>query len=109
MSIYRSKQFCKEDGDDIRKERSVIFLDIDGVLQPTRNERRFRHHMEETAQFLREKYDDEIYLSLDRYDVAAVYYDWDLAAVGILKKLIEETCSEVIVHSLGYMVNRSNS
>ncbi|MCC2847423.1 MULTISPECIES: HAD domain-containing protein [Clostridium] len=99
MSIYRSKQFCKEDGDDIRKERSVIFLDIDGVLQPTRNERRFRHHMEETAQFLREKYDDEIYLSLDRYDVAAVYYDWDLAAVGILKKLIEETCSEVIVHS----------
>ncbi|MCR0262510.1 HAD domain-containing protein [[Clostridium] innocuum] len=99
MSIYRSKQFCKEDGYDISEKRRVIFLDIDGVLQPTRNERRFRHRMEETAQSLCEKYDDEIYLSLNRYDVAAVYYDWDLAAVGILKKLIEETCSEVVVHS----------
>ncbi|MCR0336007.1 HAD domain-containing protein [[Clostridium] innocuum] len=99
MSIYRSEQFCKEDGNDIQKKRSVIFLDIDGVLQPTRNERRFQHRLKETARFLREKYDDEIYLTLDRYDVAAVYYDWDLAAVGTLKKLIEETCSEIVIHS----------
>ena len=57
--------------------RRVIFLDIDGVLQPPSRQTRFKHDLEELRRSLAERFDDETYLSMDKYDLGAVYHDWD--------------------------------
>ncbi len=80
-------------------ERKVIFLDIDGVMQPCCNENRFRHDIRQTQKDVAEKMGDEGYLKLDRYDVAAVYYDWDAKAVENLKKLINDCDADVVISS----------
>ena len=82
-----------------RSERRVIFLDIDGVLQPGVNESRFKHDMDALKEELARKYHEPAYLELDKYDVAAVYYDWDAEAVSRLKHLIEETKAEIVLSS----------
>ena len=62
----------------------MIFLDIDGVLQPYDNTERFKHDLKETVEEVSKKFDDKIYFTMDPYDVAAVYYDWDDKAVRLL-------------------------
>ena len=61
----------------IKKLRKVIFLDIDGVLQPGGRQNRFDHAMEKLREDLVVKYNNNIYLEIDRYDLGAVYHDWD--------------------------------
>ena len=77
----------------------IIFLDIDGVLQPYDNDERFEHNLEETVKEVAEKYHDEIYAAMDPYDVAAVYYDWDDNAVGLLKACLDETNAKIVISS----------
>lgn len=76
-----------------------LFLDIDGVLQPYNANNRFEHNMKETIKYLVEKYNTDIYETMDIYDVCAAYYDWDDVAIGILKKIIKESNCKIIVHS----------
>ena len=52
--------------------RTVIFLDIDGVLQPPSSQRRFKHDLEELRRSLADRFADEIYLGMDKYDLGAV-------------------------------------
>ena len=94
MSYGRSVFF-----EEMRKKRKVIFLDIDGVLQPCSNQYRFDHDMYQTRQDMAEKFQDDRYLELDRYDVAAVCYDWDEKAVGCLKELIFHSKAEIVISS----------
>lgn len=94
MSYGRSIFF-----EEMRKKRKVIFLDIDGVLQPCSNQYRFDHDMYQTRQDMAEKFQDDRYLELDRYDVAAVCYDWDEKAVGYLKDLIFHSKAEIVISS----------
>ena len=54
----------------------MIFLDIDGVLQPLSNQKRFDHD-----------------------DIAAVFYDWKPDAVKNLKSLCEKTQAEFVISS----------
>lgn len=82
-----------------RNNRRVIFLDIDGVLQPTCNQYRFKHDMVALQKELASEYDDSGYLELDKYDVAAVYYDWDKRAVDELKKLLDDTGADIVLSS----------
>ena len=82
-----------------RDGRKVIFLDIDGVLQPGSWQYRFEHDLEELRRNLAEKYQDDEYLLVDRYDIGAVTYDWYPDAVANLKTLIERTGAEIVVSS----------
>ena len=77
----------------------IIFLDIDGVLQPFENEDRFNHDLNETVELIKKRYNNDIYGKMDPYDVCAVYYDWDINAVRLLKECIQETGAEIAVSS----------
>ena len=77
----------------------VIFLDIDGVLQPHGRQNRFRHDLEELKQELARQYNNDEYLEMDQYDLGAVYYDWDKEAVERLRQLCLKTSAEIVISS----------
>lgn len=77
----------------------IIFLDIDGVLQPFCNQKRFKHDLDELKQVCAADYDDQAYLDIYRYDLGAVYYDWDTSAVARLKRLCETTKAKIVISS----------
>jgi hypothetical protein len=79
--------------------KKVVFLDIDGVLQPLRSQDRFRHDLKELGKQLAEKFQNDEYLEMDRYDLGAVYYDWDKEAVERLRKLCTDFDAEIIITS----------
>ena len=58
------------------EERTVIFLDIDGVLQPCLSQKRFDHDLSETREMVARETGNSKYLQLDKYDVGAGSYDW---------------------------------
>ncbi len=78
--------------------RKVIFLDIDGVLQPLSSEKRFDHDLDK----LQEKFAKEVnpeYAKMDKYDIGAVYYDWHPEAVQNLKDLIKAAGADIVISS----------
>jgi hypothetical protein len=81
------------------KLRRVIFLDIDGVLQRDENRERFNNDLFKLREELAAKYKNDDYLKWDRYDLGAVYYDWDVKAVERLKKLCIEVPAEIVLSS----------
>lgn len=83
----------------MEKLRKVIFLDIDGVLQPLSANERFKHNLKELRKELAKNFNNERYLELNEYDLGAVYYDWDQKAIANLKKLISETNAEIVISS----------
>lgn len=83
----------------LNKKRKVIFLDIDGVLQPLNAKNRFRNNLDKLREDLAKKYNKDNYLKYDMYDLGAIYYDWNKEAVSCLKKLLEETSAELVISS----------
>jgi hypothetical protein len=79
--------------------RTVVFLDIDGVIQPLSNNRRFKHDLEKLREELAVKYNNDEYLEMDRYDLGAVYYDWNEKAVERLRKLCVDFSAEIVITS----------
>lgn len=79
--------------------RAVIFLDIDGVIQPLGGQRRFRHDLEKLREDLAARYKNDEYLEMDKYDLGAVYYDWDLDAVERLRSLCVEADAKIVISS----------
>ena len=77
---------------------NVIFLDIDGVLQPLDSHERSKHDIVELQERLSTEC-DEGYRDLSRYDIAAVYYDWDQEAVANLKALCDQTPAKIVISS----------
>jgi hypothetical protein len=82
-----------------KKGRRVIFLDIDGVLQPHGKQDRFDHSLEQLRKDLAAKYNNDEYLQMDMYDLGAVYYDWDKDAVERLRKLCVDVPAEIVISS----------
>ena len=78
--------------------RKVIFLDIDGVLQPGWLQNRFKHDLEVLKKELSCKYGAE-YQKLDIFDLGAVYYDWSKNAVNFLRKLCDGTGAKIVISS----------
>ena len=86
----------------------VIFLDIDGVLQPLGRQTRFEHMNEvpELCKKLNRTLDNgfdyvayvEEYRS-NAYDVAAVYFDWDKPSVERLRHILESTGAKIVLSS----------
>lgn len=83
----------------MKKYRRVIFLDIDGVLQPDSNRDRFNHNLIQLRQEIAEKYNDENYMMLDEWDIGAVYYDWSEKAVENLRSLLNIENIEIVISS----------
>ena len=79
--------------------RLVIFLDIDGVLQPPSRQTRFKHDLEELRRSLADRFDDATYLSIDKYDLGAVYHDWDSEAVERLRTLCSDFGAHIVISS----------
>ena len=79
--------------------RTVIFLDIDGVLQPPSQQKRFKHDLEELRRSLADRFDDEFYLGMDKYDLGAVCFDWDSEAVERLRSLCEDFGAGIVISS----------
>ena len=83
----------------VKKTRQVIFLDIDGVLQPYGRQDRFKHDLEQLKKDLASKYNNDEYLEMDKYDLGAVWYDWDKEAVKRLRKLCIDVPAEIVISS----------
>lgn len=81
------------------KNRQIIFLDIDGVLQPYGRQDRFEHDLEQLRKDLAAKYNNDEYLQMDKYDLGAVYYDWDKKAVERLRKICIDVPAEIVISS----------
>ena len=86
--------------------RKIVFLDIDGVLQPGYSEKRFdvigrkdgKGGMPEVYEYL-EYYFKIDYRKYNQYDVAAVYSDWDKTAVDLLKLTLSLTGAKIVLSS----------
>ena len=78
---------------------TVIFLDIDGVLQPGGSQRRFKHDLDALRRELADELENEAYLEHDKYDLGAIRYDWDVQAVERLRKLCEDMPAHIVVSS----------
>ncbi len=85
--------------EDAKTSRAVIFLDIDGVLQPLGSQKRFRHDLKELRKELAARHDDDEFLEMNEYDLGAVVYDWDQDAVERLRRLCVEGNAEVVISS----------
>lgn len=94
--MNRNLEFLKN---QIEVPNKIIFLDIKGVLQPYNNQERFEHDLAATVKMLAKKYHDDNFLNLDKYDVGAVYYDWNYISVGILKQVLSDTNSHIVISS----------
>lgn len=93
---FNKRQIRKEAVEDVNR---VLFLDIDGVLQGLDDCKRFEYNIDFLGEYFAAKYNDDIYLTFDKYDLAAVYYDWDDVAIGIIKKIMKKTNATIVVHS----------
>jgi hypothetical protein len=77
----------------------LLFLDIDGVLQPS-TQKRFEHlnEIDELKRQLSDKYGFD-YSGYDKYDLLAVYYDWDKVAVAELRRILDTTDAKIVISS----------
>jgi hypothetical protein len=78
----------------------VIFLDIDGVIQPCGDQSRFEHikDIDIVYKELSEKFGIDYY-KYDKYDLAAVYYDWNKVAIRELKRIADTTDAKFVISS----------
>ncbi len=80
---------------------NIVFLDIDGVLQPYDTKDRFYEIDKKAKQLvidLSEKYNID-YSKYSIFDILMVYYDWHKGAVGRLKTILDTTDSKIIISS----------
>ncbi|MDR2140398.1 MAG: hypothetical protein LBR11_01150 [Deltaproteobacteria bacterium] len=80
----------------------VIFLDIDGVLQPHSSQQRFDRIKEGSIAKLYEvlkQIHNVDYSVYKDYDVAAVYYDWCRSSVELLRDILSKTGAKIVLSS----------
>lgn len=79
--------------------KSILFLDIDGVICPYSNDSRWCHDLRKLSLYLANKYKDDIYLKVPEGDLGGAFYDWDLMALARVKNILDITDSELVIHS----------
>ena len=87
-------------------DKSIVFLDIDGVLQPCWSVKRHDHDLDRNRIEVAENLGDSSYLKMDKYDIGAVCYDWESEAVENLRQLLV-SCKAQIVLSTGWKWTRT--
>ena len=88
-------------------ERKIVFLDIDGVLQKVSSQERFEHINNREPEkddmpmlYRRLEYQFKIdFKKYNRYDVAAVYYDWHKTSVELLKLTLSLIGAQIVLSS----------
>ena len=80
-------------------KKNIIFLDIDGVIQPYDNNYRFGHSPDLTMEKLRKEFDPKLVDEGDRWDILAAYYDWDEVALARVAKLCRHSGAYIVLHS----------
>ncbi|MCD7950248.1 MAG: hypothetical protein LUG12_08330 [Erysipelotrichaceae bacterium] len=84
----------------------VIFLDIDGVMQPFYNTNRIRCDLNKVVNEVVNKFNNDGYYEMNKMDVAALCLDWQQEAIDNLKKLIKQTDAKIVLSTgwryLGY-------
>ena len=88
-------------------KRKIIFLDIDGVLQPIGSGKRFDYFRNEEEEKygipkLSERLESNFnidYRKYHPYDVAAVVFDWNKDSVGLLKLTLNLTGAMFVLSS----------
>ncbi len=103
---FRRKQKYYHHEKQFLDEKCVLFLDIDGVLQPTWSQKRFDYDIDALQKAIAELFNDDGYLKIDKYDIAAVFYDWDFVSIGYLKRFLLEFNVDIVLHSS--WINHSN-
>ena len=68
-------------------------------MQPPSSQRRFKHDLEELRRSLADRFADEIYLGMDKYDLGAVCFDWDSEAVERLRSLCKDFGAGIVISS----------
>jgi hypothetical protein len=78
----------------------VLFLDIDGVLQPGDARNRFKHinEMDKLYEELFAKYGID-YSAYSKYDDTAVYYDWDKESLQEFRRILDTTGAKIVISS----------
>jgi len=95
------KGLCPLKGDSaVEKCEKIIFLDIDGVIQGYGNGQRFKRiaSVPELQKELTVKYGID-YEAYNKYDIGAVYYDWNPHAISLLKKMLHATGAKIVISS----------
>jgi hypothetical protein len=77
--------------------KKIIFLDIDGVLQPHGSQLRFKHRLEDERAELAKTL--PVYASMCAYDIGACRYDWEPSAVNYLQRLCQECDADIVISS----------
>lgn len=68
ISEKKNDRNCKLQKSDIEDgKKNIIFLDIDGVLQPYDQRKRFDHDLDKLVDYLCDKYNDPIYGEMDKH------------------------------------------
>ena len=83
----------------MEKPEKIIFLDVDGVIQPFRNQERFNHDLKELRKYLAREYNNDEYLEMDRFDLGAVCFDWDEDVVDRVKRLCVQVPAQIVITS----------
>lgn len=76
----------------------IVFLDIDGVLQPYDADNRFYQLDDSLVEELSKKHNVN-YNDYSIYDVMAVYFDWHEQAIARLKYILKKTDAKIIISS----------
>ena len=95
--MHKSLAFLREPKDDIKK--NIIFLDIDGVIQPYSQDSRFEHELEKLPAYFAERYNDKSFLQCNIYDLGAAYFDWDEVALARIKQILRDFNAYIVIHS----------
>lgn len=82
-----------------KEQGNIIFLDIDGVLQPHSSKKRFEYDPEPLIEYLCKKTNNDIYRKIDSYDLRATYYDWDEISIGYIIKIARKGNATIVLES----------
>jgi hypothetical protein len=77
--------------------KTIIFLDIDGVIQPYKSENRFGRKLDDERNQL--AVTNPIFATMHSYDIGAARYDWHTEAIEILRRLCDIFDAHIVITS----------
>ena len=77
--------------------KNIIFLDIDGVINPNDKSYSFGNDIKELRLKLIKK--NKLYISINTFELEYVYFNWDKTAIQYLKSLCTEFNASIVISS----------